>query len=313
MKGRRIVDGILVAALVGALMFASAGAAQGHAAIVSSTPAAGEELSAAPGVVRLTFSESLIQNLSKAVVVAPDGRRYEGGPSSERKVEIRLTTNIPGIYLVEWKTVSPVDGHSLQGRFQFGVGVKPGHQAETTLSPRRGELALAALRALEYAGLLVAVGVILLTALARRKPQLDLVVASLRVPLSVALVAGIGVVGGEAMLASTDASQVPEFLRTLPGLARLLRIGFEAAALAFTPWLLATAINLTLSLIALAAAGHAAAVRPAIVGITTDAVHLIAAGMWAGGIIVLAIIAKRPGAGKDLLDRFTPFAIPAFL
>jgi putative copper export protein len=264
-------------------------------------------------VVSLDFSEPLIKSLSRVVVRDPNGRRHEGGPTTERRMDVRLPTNAPGLYRVEWKTVSPVDGHSLQGRFAFGVGVKPGEEAETNLSPGPRELALALFRALEYAGLLAAAGTTLVSALARRKPALDWVRSNLRLPLALALVSGIAVVGGEALLASSNLSQAPDFFRTYPGLARLLRLGFESAALLFASSNAGAALNVGLSMIALSAAGHSAAVRPASWGIATDSVHLGSSGVWAGGIIALALIARHGRDWRKLLDRFTPFAVPAFL
>ena len=70
------------------------------------------------------------------------------------------------------------------------------------------------------------------------------------------------------------------------------------------------------TLVLLAAAGHAAGVQPAWLGIGLDAVHLVAAGVWAGGIGALA--ATRPPGGwrsaeaRRLLTRFTPVALAAF-
>jgi len=67
---------------------------------------------------------------------------------------------------------------------------------------------------------------------------------------------------------------------------------------------------------ALAASGHGAAIHPAWWGITVDAVHLVAAGAWAGGILTLATL--RPpggwgsGAARELLIRFSPPALVAF-
>jgi uncharacterized membrane protein len=70
------------------------------------------------------------------------------------------------------------------------------------------------------------------------------------------------------------------------------------------------------ALVMLAAGGHAAGADPAWYGITLDAVHLIAAGLWAGGIAALAAV--RPPGGwrsteaRPLLNRFTPVALAAF-
>jgi Copper resistance protein D len=57
-------------------------------------------------------------------------------------------------------------------------------------------------------------------------------------------------------------------------------------------------------------------VAPAWYGIGVDAVHLVAAGLWAGGIAALAVL--RPTGGwrssepRILLARFTPVALAAF-
>lgn len=305
---------LLLVALVPASLVLSATPAGAHATIVLSKPAAGEELRSAPGTVVLTFSEPLIRSLSKVVVIDPNGGRHEGRPRGERSMDARIRTNAPGIYRVEWKTVSPVDGHSLEGRFSFGVGVKPDEEAGTNLAPRTRQLVLAVFRATEYAGLLAATGMMLISFLGRREPRLEWVSANLRIPLTLALFSGIVVVGGEALLASSNLSGAPDFFGTYPGLARLLRLGFEAAALAFAPSIAAAGINVVFSLLALSAAGHAAAIRPASVGIGVDAVHLFSAGIWAGGILALAVVSAGSNEDwRELLNRFTPIAIPAFL
>src|SRR5260370_37842341 len=75
-------------------------------------------------------------------------------------------------------------------------------------------------------------------------------------------------------------------------------------------------ILLLAAITALAAAGHAAALRPAAPGIAVDAIHLASAGLWAGGILALAAIRGSGGwrspESRGLLKRFTPHALIAF-
>jgi copper transport protein len=314
--------GFLVGA-VGLVLLLTAQPAEAHAAFVSAEPPPGAELASAPGVVVLTFTEPLNIGLSRATVTDPTGTRFDGGASTEREIRVALRTNAPGIYLVEWTTVSTVDGHTLHGSFRFGVGVAPGPGggAETGTAPQPTDLAIAAARAVEFAGLLLAIGILLLAGLSRRHPELSWAQRSVRMPLTVAFGAGLVVVVGESMAAAPSPSieALGAYLGTgLPGLARLIRLGAEALAVGaavtrtrLTPWLIGAA------LVALAASGHAAAVRPAWLGIGVDALHLAAAGLWAGGIMALALVRPpggwRTGEGRMLLDRFTPVALPAFL
>ncbi|HSR24451.1 MAG TPA: CopD family protein, partial [Candidatus Eisenbacteria bacterium] len=70
------------------------------------------------------------------------------------------------------------------------------------------------------------------------------------------------------------------------------------------------------ALVLLAAAGHAAAAQPAGVAVAVTVVHLVSAGLWAGGIMALAV-QRPPGGwlspdGRRLLSRFSPVALAAF-
>src|SRR5439155_24913535 len=160
-------------------------------------------------------------------------------------------------------------------------------------------LGLGVFRWIEYLSLLVAVGMLLLRRLARRQPELEWVRPRIRLPLMFALVSGVAVVSWEAFSAAgtISFSGLWTYLTTgLPGLARLLRLGLEAlslfAALAGAPtlWIWVTAAIGTL-----AASGHGAAIHPQWWRITVDAVHLVAAGLRAGGILVVAT--QRPPVG----------------
>jgi copper transport protein len=322
-RGRKLAHRtIVLAALTVAALLIRPGSASAHAAFVSAQPEPGAELSSAPGVVELAFSEPLIERLSSATVTDPDGRTFRGGPTGEREIRVPVSSNAPGVYDVAWVTVSPVDGHTLRGSFRFGVGVSPGPGSEgsTTDEPQRVDLLLAIGRAIEYAALLLAVGMLLLNRLARRRPGLVWVRPGVLPALVVAFVGGTAVILGEAFLAGGAGSLSAldsYFLSGLPGLARLARVAAEALAILLALRGRSLVVPVGVALIALAAAGHAAAVSPRWWGITVDAVHLVAAGLWAGGILGLATLRPpggwRHGEGRALLDRFTPVALAAFV
>jgi methionine-rich copper-binding protein CopC len=60
-----------------------------HAGFVSSSPEPGSELSSAPGMVTLRFSEPLNTKLSRAAVTTPDGRRVDGTVTGSEQIAIR--------------------------------------------------------------------------------------------------------------------------------------------------------------------------------------------------------------------------------
>lgn len=294
-------------------------AAEAHSSIISSRPGAGEELRSAPGVVVLTFSEPIDTNLSRAAVTTPDGTKFTTTAVSADEIQIALSTNLPGLYQVDWTTVSAVDGHTLNGGFRFGVDVNPGAPGVVAISSPQGwDLVLASGRTLELGALLLAVGILLLR---RMAPHLTWAHAPhLAYPLWAALAGGSAVVLIEVLQAAgglSPGSMASYLTSGQPGYARLARLGFEVAALllaVFRSRLVAA--PLLAAMVALAAAGHAAAVQPPAPAIAVDAIHLTSAGMWVGGILALALM-RPPGGwlgpdGRTLLDRFSGVALIAF-
>jgi len=214
----------------GLIVLVSPGVAQAHAIVASSQPEAGQRLGTAPGVVVLEFTEALNAKLSRATVTDPTGRRFTGGVTRGAEIRVPLSTNAPGVYAVQWVSVSTLDGHAVRGSFRFGVGVSPtGGSVETAqTSPGAGDIGLSVLRWVEYLALLVAVGMVLLRRLARGRTELAWVRSGLVIPLAVALASGLAVVLWEAFSAAGSTSIVAlwNYLTTgLPGVARLSRLG----------------------------------------------------------------------------------------
>lgn len=308
----------LLAGLVLVTMWLTPSSASAHAGFVSSDPEPGAELGSAPGVVTLRFSEPLNERLSRAEVLSPDGERFEGTPEPSGDIALPLTTNAQGIYRVTWTTVSSIDGHTLEGSFEFGVGVRPSSaEGRTSSSPGIVDTLIAAARAVEDGALLLALGLLLVRRIGRdlgwlRTPMVPV--------LAVALAGGLAVVLGEAFAAapSPSFSAIGAYLFSgSPGFARSARILLEALALLVAlrrPALVA--LPAAGALIALAAAGHAAAIQPRWLGVSVESAHLLAVAAWTGGIMALAV--QRPPDGwlseqaAILLKRFTPAALIAF-
>jgi methionine-rich copper-binding protein CopC len=129
-----------VLALTGALGLTVllAGVAFAHASYVSSDPAAGAVLAAAPTQVTVRFAENVDpQNSSLVVYHEPEARntfsfdaeartvstgKTQFPLSDSKSMTIAMTGDGNGIYAVAWKTVSADDGDADSGVFFFGVG-----------------------------------------------------------------------------------------------------------------------------------------------------------------------------------------------
>jgi copper transport protein len=117
------------AALLGLLFWLvlSANPASAHAVLVSSQPASGATLAAAPRVVQLRFSEDIAPRFASARLVDRDGRTVSGGLVVTRRDDARLLTlELPALpnaaYGVLWQVLAETDGHTTSGVVVFNVG-----------------------------------------------------------------------------------------------------------------------------------------------------------------------------------------------
>ena len=314
----------LLVALAFACVLALLGpvAASAHALLISSNPSSGQSLGTGPGVVVLEFSEPLNPRFSSASVTDPTDRRWSGEVSGSQEIRVPVETNAQGTYTVTWTSVSLTDGHHISDSYTFGVGVSASASATSAgarANPQKTDVLIGIAKWFEALALLALLGQLLIARLAAISPQLSWVRPQLALA-PIALTAGLIVVWAEAVSASgghSASSFISFFTSSVSGIARVVRLGFEVFAVAAfvrhsrTIWLWTLA-----ALVALSASGHAASVQPAWWGIAIDSLHLIAGGLWAGGIIALA--AQRPPGGwrsleaLQLLRRFSPVALAAF-
>jgi putative copper export protein len=168
----------------------------------------------------------------------------------------------------------------------------------------RPDLVLAVLHWIEYLGLLSGIGSIVVRRLAHNPPPIRWADPPMHIALGVAFLGGLAVISTEALQAGS-----------LPGWERLARVAAEGMAFVFC--LRGVRFVAPMALLAgvlLAFAGHAAeAGRGAEFA---DAVHILSAGMWGGGIISLATLTPPGGwrapEARALLDRFGGVALIAF-
>jgi copper transport protein len=315
-RGRRWMVRLGCTAVIVAWLLLTPQPAHAHAVLVSSNPPAGATLGATPAAVVLRFDEPLVIKLSHATVVDPTGRRFHDS-TSDKTMRVPLATAAPGIYRVEWSTVSQADGHAVTGSMRFGVGVAvTGTPAGRSAGPTTGDLLIGTIRALEYVVLLLACGFAVLRCLGR-----DIPIRTPAVSVAAALaISGVTVVFAELALATSGLSwrAAGDYLTIgATGWARVARIALEVGLVIFAAvrgrlslWLLAAILGAT------AIAGHAADIEPSWIGIALNGGHLAAAAVWAGGIMALALVRVTGGwstTGRTLLPRFSKVAPWAFL
>ena len=168
------------------------------------------------------------------------------------------------------------------------------------------DLVLAVLHWIEYLGVLGALGAIVIRRLASNRPEIHWARPPMHIALAIAFLGGLAVVTVEGF----------HGVSVLGGM-RVERVLAEGLAFAFC----IRGVSLVAPAAALAAAllpfsGHASAVEPAAGAVLADGLHVLSAGMWAGGILALATLRPPDGWGgaeaRTLLDRFAGVALIAF-
>lgn len=169
----------------------------------------------------------------------------------------------------------------------------------------RPDLILSLLHWVEYLGLLSGIGSIVVRRLAHNRPPITWAHPPMHISLGIAFLGGLAVISAEALEAGS-----------LPGWERMARVAAEGLAFMFCLrgvrfFIAPTAL---LAGVLLALAGHVAKAGGG--AEFADAVHVVSAGMWGGGILALATL-NPPGGwrapeARALLDRFGGVALIAF-
>ena len=338
---RRLIVALLAAATLAVL---AAGVANGHALLVSSDPAPNSSVAAAPAAITLTFTESPDPKLSSVSVLDSGGRTVSTSsagsvPGNPAELGVKVGRLGSGVYTVAWRTVSSVDGHIAAGSFAFAVGsaALPANGAAeaasttgTTQGAGGGSLPTILGRWLLYLGLLGLVGAGIAGALlGRRIEGLDAAPAIRRLAFAELVVGGVGtalLLGGQisdtgAALADIPATSLGRdaLLRVAPVLAAgfFLALEFRSDARqssrspdAVRSWLALAGVAAAAGLFVEAYLSHAATEAFPPIEVALQWLHLVAVGLWLGGLVVL-LLQVRGGAtqGKgDIARRFANLA-----
>ncbi len=319
------------------LLAAGADPAAAHASLVSVDPPDGARIDESPDTVTLTFSESVSADLGGVRVLASDGTRVEDGVASVagNVVEIDLQPDLPdGTYVISYRVVS-ADGHPVRGGSVFGVGdaeVDAGALGRVAGEDddRVWEVVGGVGRGIAYAGVLLAAGgALFLTAAhdgARDRDQLRRIVrvaalvgglaALVALPVQAALGTGQGPGSllDDGVLADVAADGVGHSL-LLAGVGLVLVVVGLGRS---TP---ATVVGALVAAGSFAATGHTRAGDTATLATLADVAHLLAAAVWAGGLVLLGVAVRLrgrdpdvpPGATGAVVARFSTLATGAIL
>lgn len=283
--------------------------ADAHGSLISSEPADGLLLDAAPDAIVLTFDEAT--ELTALRLTAPDGSYKDAGPEPDRLVSHRLAlprSTLQGTHVLSWRAVSE-DGHPIGGAVVFSVGhvsAEPGTEDETS-GPVAWALWLARLAV--AAGTAFGIGsvaFVLLLAAGRWPGRLRVIVTGFLVAGVLGAFASIGLQGldligaglvrlGDPALWWAGLSRTPQGTSGV-----VVALAFVAAGFGVRNRSRASALAaLSLSGVAFAASGHAALASPRWLMQPAVFLHATAMTLWLGALLPLAALARR---GQDALD-----------
>jgi copper transport protein len=308
-----------------------AGPVLAHALLQSSDPAAGATLGSSPTAITMTFGEQPDPRLSTVKVLTVTGAPVEIGPVEAvagHPVELRVSVGpLPdGVYTVTWRTVSAVDGHVAAGTFSFGVGVAPpapGTAASSTTSNESPSASPEATttRAILYVGLIGLLGASFVALLLGSRKSAGIA----RMIAGGWVLSALGTVGLVAVQWLDAGSDLGTILGSSIGTDGIWRIVVVAVGGLPVAWLwrrrvrapdgrvaaLLCGAGAMLSMLVDVATGHAAADSPQIVTIAVQWFHVVAAGVWLGGLAGLLVAIRGTAAGDDSASLVRHFSTAA--
>ena len=325
-----------VAALAAALaLVLLPGRADAHAELVSTEPAASEQLDAAPDEVVLRFTESVdITDDTLELLDATGARLDVGEPEHPDGDRTAVAASLPdlddGAYVVAWRVVSS-DSHPVSGAFTFQVGDAVAVDDQAFIQDVLGGTqdgdhvlgaAYGAVRFLAFAGLTVLVGAVVFVAWLWRQgadePRAVRIVVWAWAVSVVATVLSIPLQGAYAIGGSVgdafSADVIVDELGTRTGRAWVIRLVLLAAAAFVLPKLASAGVTTRravsaaggLALLAtITFTGHAVSGDLVALAVVADLVHLSGVSVWLGGLVVLVaalLFPSRSAVGEPGAD-----------
>jgi copper transport protein len=309
---------VVLASAVAFVAFASPALA--HATLEQSTPSNGSRVERAPRQIVLRFSERVEVALGGVRVFDSAGTRVDHGTITHpngvaSRVALALPTLKDGGYVVTWRVIS-ADSHPVQGAFTFTVGDAAPAKAEEVaglLGSSKGSRTVGVVygigRGVAFAAMLLLLGggafVALVWPAGAQQRRVQRIVAVALAVLAIASLLNLALQGGYAagltLGGSLSTSVVRDVLRTRFGHVyelRLLLLVVFAALLSvmarrapLPPWWRWVALVVGVGIAATPGlAGHAAQGANEPYALIADVIHVSAASMWIGGLVVLLAV-----------------------
>jgi copper transport protein len=326
---------LMLVGLAITVLVATAAPALAHAALIGSDPADGAVLDSAPSLVVLRFSEPVTVPPGGIRAFDEDLRRIDlpTAPSTDASTEVLvpLTDDLAeGGYVVVWRVVS-ADSHPVGGVVRFAVGDAAGIDdavvAELVGDDRDGIGVVGGLvRAVTTAATLLAFGALAATAFGVPRTIAGRFALRAAAVATIASLAAVGVqaaaVTGMGWRAALDGEVISSVMASSFGQATLLRTIWLVALVVLLRWrapLIVAAFAAAVATGSFALDGHQRSIEPVWLLTVADVVHLLAAGVWAGGLVLLATMLHRTSASSSSLSpsvvagirRFSTIALVA--
>lgn len=332
---------VVAVVALSALLGSGAAPAAAHPNAIQSTPEAGSVAPEAPKAISIALSEPAVARGSTLEVTGPGGKVVATGPVTEKAngqiLSVVPSVTLPSaIYTVRWSALGD-DGHVVSGSFRFGVatanGDDPPGAASLTGAGQRPESSAAGDSAIRWAGrwsgILVAsvlfAGLLLLYRL-RRAGDIAPAAESriLRFAPTAWLVTVLAALAGvmtSATAGATGELDLGLLVDSATGradLARLAFVGVATVALILVrrrrrvrPWVGLVAAGGVLA--SYAFSGHVLT-EPSWPYLLAVVVHVLAAGLWLGGLGAVALASRVGGVEvRTALRRYAAIAIGALV
>jgi len=331
--------------------------ASAHATLESTQPANGTALPKSPGSVILHFDQQVSVSPTSIEVFNSSAKRIDSGdtrhvPNDSHSVETAIPASLPaGGYVVTWRVVS-ADSHPVNGAFTFFIGAATGggaisSEASRLLSQSSGSrtvgVVYGVMRFLAFVAVAVFLGGMVFVTLiwpdgaghkrARRILWAGLIGLALTTAAAFALQGVYGAGLGVSDLLKTNVLQqvwdtrfgkayAARLLFLAAGGALLARVAAPRGPAARIRYLTAAAAVGVAVLATWGVADHASTGSLVWLAVPFDVVHLGAASIWLGGLVMsLAVLLPanqgvppgEPSPRREALPRFSQWALASVI